>query len=137
MSDLHGASVDTLFSFRVGNLSEIIRRICLLLIAAAVSLGQHDLLCKDKCKRKFRDVKRNGTCVMLFVERPYFTSACLTVLNLAFSNTSALQHFKNNNRIEISSFPLKKLPTELGRCRHSHFSPPYLCDTDICFSNKT
>ena len=85
-------------------------------MAAVVALGQqHDFLCKNESKCLFRDMTHNATWVMLLVKWPYFLSMCLTVLNLAFSDTSAFQLCKNNNaRITIllisllfhlSSFP--------------------------------
>ena len=83
-----------------------------LFIAAVVSLGGHDFLCKDDSKCLLHDVTRNAIRIKLFVKRPYFISTCLTVLNLAFPDASASQLFKNNKFIEISSFSFKWLPTE-------------------------
>ena len=68
-----------------------------LFIAAAISLGQHDVLCKDESKGMFHDVMHDATCLELFVKWPYVLSACLTILNLVFSETFPLQICKNNN----------------------------------------
>ena len=72
-----------------------------------------------------------------FCQTAVFISACLTVLNLAFSDTSAFQLCKNNNFLDTASFLFDSFPQNYSDVAIPIFVHDVYVTQACVFFNKT